>query len=133
MKTFLRVSLRLVVLKIQVRLSVQSTESFVTPALSVISSTSLPKSLPLVPDLPGFAKTEIYQLYMRLTAHPKEPDWIDMISMEFLQNHPAFVKPPPDRHGVPIWETIRENPSMEELLASKQGVRYPALVLCTFF
>ena len=136
MKTFLRVSLRLVVLKIQVRLSVQSTESSVTPApsgISVVPSTSLPKSLPLVPDLPGFANTEIYQLYMRLTAHPKEPDWIDMISMEFLQNHPAFVKPPPDRHGVPIWETIRENPSMEELLASKQGVCYSALLPCTFF
>ena len=56
-----------------------------------------------------------------------------MISMEFLQNHPAFVKPPPDRHGVPVWETIGENPSIDELLASKQGVRYSALIFGPFF
>jgi len=101
----------------------------VTPAIP----STLPKSLPLVPDLPGFAKTEIYQLYLRLTAHPKEPDWIDMISREFLERHPAFSKPPPDRHGVPVWETIGKNPTMKELLASKQGVRYSALMLRTFF
>ena len=107
-----------------------------TPAPSVtpaISSTSLPKFLPLVPNLPGFAKTEIYQLYMRLTARPKDPDWIDMISKEFIERYPAFNKPPPDRRGIPIWDTVRKNPSMEELLASKQGVCYSALMLCTFF
>ena len=107
-----------------------------TPALLVTpTSTStrpLPKSLPRVPDLPGFMNSENYQLYMRLTAPPKEPDWIDMISMEFLERHPAFIKPPPDRHGVPVWETIGKNPTIEELLASEQGVRYSAPMLCTF-
>jgi len=70
---------------------------------------------------------------MRLTAHPKEPDWIDMISQEFMERHPAFKKPPPDRHGVPIWDTVRKIPSIEELLASGQGVCCSALMLCTFF
>ena len=117
--------------------SVQSVEFSVTPALLVTpTSTStgpLPKSLPRVPDLPGLMNSKNYQSYMRLTAHPKEPDWIDMISKEFMERHPAYKKPPPDRHGVPIWDTVRKIPSIEELLASGQGVRYSALMLCTFF
>jgi len=65
-------------------------------------------------------------------APPKNPNWIDMIFMEFLQNHPAFVKSLPDRHGI-VWETIGENPSIDELLASKQKVCYSSLILCPFF
>ena len=101
----------------------------VTPAAPVIPKR--PSPLPLVPDLPGFAKSEIYQLYMKLTAHLKEPDWIDMISMEFLKGHPAFTQPPPDRHKVPLWDSVR-NPSLGELLASEQGVRHSTPMLCLF-
>jgi len=108
--------------------SVQSIESSVTTAMSVTSVTPATLTRPS-----PFAEPEIYQLYLKCMAPPKNPDWIDMISMEFLQNHPAFVKPPPDRHGVPVWETIGENPSIDELLASKQGVRYSALIFCPFF
>ena len=56
-----------------------------------------------------------------------------MISMESSQNHSAFVEPPPDRHGDPEWETIGENPTIDEFLASKQEVRYSALIFCPFF
>ena len=70
---------------------------------------------------------------MRLSARPKDPEWIDMISKEFIERHPAFNKPPPDTRGVPIWDTVRKFPSVEELLASGRGVRYSAPKLCTFF
>jgi len=70
---------------------------------------------------------------MKATAHLKEPDWIDMISKEFLGEYATYNKPPPDRHKVPVWDTVRKNPSMEELLASGQGVRYSAPMLCPFF
>jgi len=53
-----------------------------------------------------------------------------MISMEFLKNHSAFVKPSPDRLGVPVCETIRENPSIDELLTSKH---YSALLFSNTF
>jgi len=66
-------------------------------------------------------------------APPKNPDGTDMISMESSQNHSAFVEPPPDRHGDPEWETIGENPIIDEFLASKQEVRYSALIFCPFF
>jgi len=56
-----------------------------------------------------------------------------MISMEFSQNHPAFVEPPPDRHGDSEWETIGENSTIDEFLASKEEVCYSALIFCPFF
>ena len=105
--------------------SVQSIKYSVTTAMSVTLATLTKPSL--------FVKPEIYQLYLKYMVPLKNPDWIDMISIEFLQNHSAFVKLPPDRHGVPIWETIGENPSIDELLASKQGVHYSSLILCPFF
>jgi len=104
---------------------VQSIKSSITTAISVTPAT-LTRPSP-------FAEPKIYQLYLKCMAPSKNPNWIDMISMEFLQNHSAFVKPPPDRHGVPVWETIGENPSIDELLASKQRVCYSSLILCPFF
>ena len=101
---------------------VQSIKSSVTTAMSVTLAT-LTRPSP-------FAEPEIYQLYLKYMAPPKNPDWIDMISMEI---HPAFVKPPPNRHGVLVWETIGENTSIDELLVSKQGVHYSSLILCSFF
>jgi len=82
---------------------------------------------------PQFGKPEISRLYLQCMAPSKNPDWIDMISMDFLQSHPAFVEPLPDRRGIPVWETLGKNPSVAELLASKQGVRYSAPMLCPFF
>jgi len=105
--------------------SVQSIKSSVTTAMSVAPAT-LTRPSP-------FAEPQIYQLYLKCMAPPKNPTWIDMISIEFLQNHPAFVKPPSNRHGVSVWKTIGENPSIDELLASKQEVCYSSLILCPFF
>ena len=92
--------------------------------------------MPTVPVIPSVsalllpARSQAHQ-HLNSVAPPAEPDWIDMISFEFLENHPAFVKPPPSRHGVPEWDTTR-NPSIDELLESKQGVRYHASILCPF-
>ena len=55
-----------------------------------------------------------------------------MISFECLESHPAFVRPPIDRHGVAELDTITHLP-VEDLLASPKGVRRSALLLCPFF
>jgi len=73
------------------------------------------------------------RLYSECIAPPKNLDRTDMISMEFSQNHPAFVEPPPDRHGDSEWETIGENSTIDEFLASKEEVCYSALIFCPFF
>ena len=104
----------------------------VAPALSVKSVAPATSTRPKILT-PQFGKPEINRLYLQCMAPPKNPDWIDMISMDFLQSHPAFVEPLPDRHGIPVWETLGKNPSVAELLASKQGVCYSVPILCSFF
>ena len=104
----------------------------VTPAPSVKSVAPATSTRPKILT-PQFGKPEINRLYLQCMAPPKNPDWIDMISMDFLQSHPAFVEPLPDRHGIPVWETLGKNPSVAELLASKQGVCYSVPILCSFF
>ena len=124
-KPFLRVSLRPVVLKIQVHLLNQSSIFCNHSNISHISySSNIDKT---------FSICETWDLPAIFGVHgssKKNPDWIDMISMEFLKNHPAFVKPPPNRLGVPVCETIRENPSIDELLTSKH---YSALLFSNTF
>ena len=104
----------------------------VAPAPSVKSVAPATSTRPKILT-PQFGKPEINRLYLQCMAPPKNPDWIDMISMDFLQSHPAFVEPLPDRHGIPVWETLGKNPSVAELLASKQGVCYSVPILCSFF
>ena len=111
-----------------------------TPAISVTPTIPPTSSGPprFTQVFNQFAEDYNSQLYSNChipTEVPEETendDWIDLISFECLENHPAFVRPPIDRDGLAEVDTIKHLP-IEDLLASTQGVRCSALMLCPFF